>query len=134
MPDLKKDDDRKPIALLPASNPRAANEVYNTSVPSTHPPYGGSQDHMSMAWASWASKYHQGQGGAHYGANSTYTPQPYWRRYIAVLERGSKRIFAKVIIQEDLKPWAEKSGYQIVRSSQIYGSINPEKERTEFSK
>jgi len=126
--------DRKPIALLPPGNPRASSEAYSTPVPSTHPPLGGSQDHLAMAWAGM-TRYFQGYGGAHSGSHHTpYKPQPYWRRYIAVLEKGSRRVFAKVIIQEDLKPWAEKHGYAVVRFSQLYGSINPEKERTEFSR
>jgi hypothetical protein len=83
------------------------------------------------AWAGMARHY---QGGNYHSGSYSYTPQPYWRRYIAILEKDSQRVFAKVIIQEDLKPWAEKQGYEVVRSSQLYGTINPEKEKTEFSR
>lgn len=113
-------EDKKPMLLLPphTGNERASDASYAsyTPVPYTHP-----------AW----------NGGWNGVTNKNYTKPvyaPYWRRYYAILEKNNRKCFGKIVIQEDIETWAVKNGWKVIRSFRGLASINPEKERTEFTK
>jgi hypothetical protein len=112
--------DQRTVHLLPA---KTANNFYPQPLPSTNQP--STNNAGSSAWQTMNNNY---------GSGHKYPATLYWRRYIAILEKHGARQFAKVIIQEDLEPWAKRRGFAIIRQFRAYGTINEKMEKTEFTR
>ena len=113
--------DKRTVHLLPAKCPE---HPHPTPLPSTHPPFKTAAYNQA-----WYSMSNHSNGNA-----QNYINTPYWRRYAAILEKAGHRCFAKVVIQEDLEPWAKKRGFSILRQNRLYGAVNDKLEKTEFSR
>ncbi len=113
--------DRRTVHLLPAKCP----EHPTATLISPDPP---SYSVLDQRWQGMNHNYNNS------GNKYNYTSTPYWRRYAAILEKSGSKYFAKVIIQEELEPWAKKRGFTILKQFRMYGSINDKMEKTEFSR
>lgn len=118
--------DDRTVHLLPA---RCPEHPHPTPLPSTHPPL-----HTVVHNQAWQGMSNHYSSGAASSGTHNYISTPYWRRYAAILEKNRVRYFAKVVIQEDLEPWAKKRGFTILRQNRFYGSVNEKLEKTEFSR
>lgn len=112
--------DKRTVHLLPA---KSSDNIYPQPLSPTNQP--ATSNAGSSAWQTMSNNY---------GSGYKYTAAPYWRRYIAILEKHGARQFAKIVIQEDLEPWAKRRGFAIIRQFRAYGTINEKMEKTEFTR
>lgn len=78
--------------------------------------------------------YHMSYGGVNRMHNN-YSSASYvfWKRYVGIFEKDGKKVAAKIITQLDMDKWAEENGYKVIKYQRLFGVINPDREKTEFS-
>lgn len=118
--------DKRTVHLLPAKCPEHPNPI---PIPSTHPPY------RSVAYnQAFQAMSNTNNNGYNYNNGYSHVGQSYWRRYVAILKKNGLKCFAKIVIQEDLEPWAKKRGFTVLKQNRLYGTVNEKLEKTEFSR
>ena len=119
--------DQRTVHMLPAKCPEHPSSV---KIPFVYPQYDPEVNRAANQ--AWLGMNNNNSGSSGHGRN--YANTPYWRQYAAILEKNGRKVFAKIVIQEDLEPWAKKRGFSITKQFRMYGSINEKMEKTEFSR
>jgi|SRR6185436_2387841 len=127
MSDNAKQDPRT-THLLPPANLHVSDRDWYSSPAPTPSLSGPPTVQSSKSSTSYLAAY-----GNNYRSYNSLVNQNYWSRYIGIFTKDGKSKFGKIITQLSLEDWAKENGYTIVKFTRLFGSINPEKEKTEFS-